>query len=83
MTAIERLAIDNGYDLVLDVSGIVYLNPAPDITDKIIRRIDKKYQAAPLSGGSRPNGGRQSSSAPQRGETKRNMGKTSPISGLR
>jgi outer membrane protein len=46
---IEALAKEKGLDLVLDLgaSGIVFFNPALDITDEVIRRYDAAKAAAP------------------------------------
>jgi outer membrane protein len=46
---IEALAKEKGLDLVLDLgaSGIVFFNPAMDITDEVIRRYDAAKAAAP------------------------------------
>jgi Skp family chaperone for outer membrane proteins len=45
VTTIESMAKDRGYDLVLDFAsaGVVYFNPAVDITDEVIRRINQLY----------------------------------------
>ena len=46
---IDGLAKEKGLDLILDLgaSGIVFFNPAMDITDEIIRRYDAAKAAAP------------------------------------
>ena len=46
---IEALAKEKGLDLVLDLgaSGIVFFNPALDITDEVIRRYDATKATAP------------------------------------
>jgi outer membrane protein len=46
---IEGLAKEKGLDLILDLgaSGIVFFNPALDVTDEIIRRYDASKAAAP------------------------------------
>jgi outer membrane protein len=46
---IEGLAKERGLDLILDLgaSGIVFFNPAMDITDEVIRRYDAAKAAAP------------------------------------
>lgn len=46
---IEGLAKEKGLDLILDLgaSGIVFFNPALDITDEVIRRYDAAKAAAP------------------------------------
>jgi len=48
MPIIEKIARDNGYSLVLDVTtaGVAFVDPALDITDSVIKAFDAK-QAAP------------------------------------
>jgi Skp family chaperone for outer membrane proteins len=46
---IEQARKDLGIDLVFDVTkgGVVYFNPALDVTDEIIRRYDAMKAAPP------------------------------------
>lgn len=46
---IEGIAKEKGLELILDLgaSGIVYFNPAMDITDEVIRRYDASKAGAP------------------------------------
>lgn len=39
----EQIATDQGYDLVIDASAVVYVGPGIDVTDELVRRYDEQY----------------------------------------
>lgn len=49
MPIIEKIAKDNGFTLILDVTtaGIAYVDPAADITEKVVKAYDASSAAAP------------------------------------
>lgn len=40
---VEQIASDEGYDLVIDASSVVYMADAIDVTDELVRRYDEQY----------------------------------------
>jgi Skp family chaperone for outer membrane proteins len=51
MPLIEKIAKENGFSMVLDLttSGITYFEPAIDITEKVVKAYDAQSAAAPAA----------------------------------
>ena len=49
MPIIEKIAKDDGFTLILDVTtaGIAYVDPATDITEKVVKAFDVSSAAPP------------------------------------
>jgi Skp family chaperone for outer membrane proteins len=45
ISAVERIAKDKGYDVVLQLGIALYINPAHNITNDVIKLLNKEYLA--------------------------------------